>query len=154
MSDLHRDLTLQGVEALADAQDITAERRPDGLYEIRVVSSSEAVAMLMQCLRLLMAVSGRIHGQVRREQVHAKADETVQKLRDQERAVARLYWEFRDKGYRHRIAVACTLETSRVCQQLGWTKTDVGYCMKVYSKEQCYLSVPGPNHNLEVTICD
>jgi hypothetical protein len=142
--DLHRGLTLQGVERLANEQDIIVTGTGNDMYLIQITTSSEAVAMTLQCLRLLMSVSGRIHGQVRREMTHERSAAMVLELRKDEQAIAKCYWDMRDKGYKHRACIEIAQEQapSLTGGRRRYDKTNVGHCVKTYPREYFLTELP------------
>ena len=142
---LIRGLVLQGLESLVDSQDLIVEPQPDGSYLIQLRTTSEALVTVMELLRLSTLLSGRVHHLVKREQVHLAANKQVEALRAQEMAVARLYYEYRQAGYKHRYSLQATVENSPECRQRGWDKAHVLYCTRAYSKEECLTTDLAPH---------
>ena len=139
---LHRDLVLHGLEKLAQAQDVTAERNAAGNYTVTIETSSEAVVMSLEVLRLVMLLTGRIYTAVDRAKTDYHSQEQVRALREKEKAVAEQYWCYRDQGFGHRKAIEATVQISEVCRNMQWTKTDVGYCVRNYPREYFALNEP------------
>ena len=142
MSNLHRDLVLQGLDNLVNKQDVAADRQPDGKYEVTISTESVAIAQTLEVLRLLTLVSGRIYNSIDRAHTHHTSQEKVRELRKKEQAVAAQYWIYRDQGFGHRKAIEATAQISEVCQQMQWDKTEVGYCVKQYPREYFALNAP------------
>lgn len=141
MPDLHRNLTLQGLDHLIKPGDIVTDKLPDGTFHVEITTSSELVAQTLQILRVLMLVSERIYKSIDRAETTSKSEDTVKALRDKEKAVAQQYWIYRDQGIAHRKAIEITCENSEVAQRMAWSKTDVGYCVRSYPKEYFLLNV-------------
>lgn len=145
MATLHRDLVLHNVEQLAQDQDIAAVRQPDGTYHVEIRTSSEAVAMSLQVLSLIMSIGERIYTMIDRAHTVSKAEAQVNDLRDKQKAVAEQYWCYRDQGMAHRVAIECTTQISDVARTMNWTKTDVGYCVRIFPKEYFTLNIEQTN---------
>ncbi len=119
-----------------------AERTDTGQYKVEITTSSEAVVMGLQVLRLAMAVADRVYASIDRAALADRSQETVRALREKEKAVAEQYWIYRDQGMKHRVAIDCTVQISEVVQQMGWSKADVGYCVRSFPREYFQLNLP------------
>jgi hypothetical protein len=142
VQNLHRDLTLQGLDKLTHQAEIEAERQTDGQYHVQITTSSQAVVMGLEVLRLAMLVADRVYSSIDRAALAHRSDETVRALREKEKAVAEQYWIYRDQGMKHRVAIDCTVQISEVAQQQGWSKQDVGYCVRLFPREYFQLNLP------------
>lgn len=137
----NRHMTLQGLEHLAQTQDIAATKVA-GQYHVEITTTSESVAMSLQVLRLVMAVTERVYTAIERETSACHAVEMTERLRRDEQAVAKYYWACVDQGLKHRRAIAATVEYCETAKNRQWNKTDVGYCVKSFSREACLLNLP------------
>jgi hypothetical protein len=145
---LHRALTLQGLQNLTAPGDIYAEALGNDKYKVYFTVHGEHMVKLMQVLTALSAVSDQIYTQVDRAHVRELADNQVQQLRDDERAIAQCYWQYREQ-YKHRDCIAIVQEKVAELTQgrrSNYTKTDIGYCVKSYPKET--LALPGPEQEV------
>lgn len=153
MTQLHRDLVLQGLSRLVNDASVEAEKQDNGAYKVEIETTSETMAMSLEVLRLVMTVAGRVYQSIDRAHVRALADAKVEALRAKERAVAEQYWIYREQGMAHRIAIDCTVQISEVCQQMQWTKTDVWHCVKAFPREMLALN-PKPKEVGHETECE
>lgn len=149
MSTLHRELTLTGLDHLVNGQQIQAVSLGQDEYEVTIRVKGEAMAMMLQVIRLLSLTTTRIYKEVDRAAIQERSEVMVSHLREDEQAVALFYWQLRDKGYKHRKAVQITHGDCATVKHRRFTKADIWHFVKCYPREQCLL----PERNeLEVLV--
>jgi hypothetical protein len=139
MSTLHRDMTLSGLDRLVNGQLIEAEPLGNDEYKVTLIVKGEAMAMMINVIRLLSLTTTRIYKEVDRAAIMERSEETVKVLREDEQAVALFYWQLRDKGYKHRKAVLITFHDCATVKNRNFTKADIWHFVKCYPKEHCLL---------------
>jgi hypothetical protein len=139
MSTLHRDMTLPGLDRLVNGQLIEAEPLGNDEYKVTLTVKGEAMAMMINVIRLLSLTTTRIYKEVDRAAIMERSEETVKVLREDEQAVALFYWQLRDKGYKHRNAVLITFHDCATVKHRSFSKADIWHFVKCYPKEQIAL---------------
>ena len=140
MSTLHRDMTLPGLDRLVNGQVIEAEPLGNDEYKVTITVKGEAMAMMINVIRLLSLTTTRIYKEVDRAAIMERSDEQVQVLREDEQAVALFYWQLRDKGYKHRKAVLITFQDCATVKNRNFSKADIWHFVKCYPREVCLLA--------------
>jgi hypothetical protein len=142
MSTLHREITIPGFDRLVNGQQIQAVPLGQDEYEVTIKVKGEAMAMMLEVIRLLSLTTTRIYKEVGRAAIAERSDELVSHLREDEQAVALFYWQLRDKGYKHRKAVQITHGDCATVKQRRFTKADIWHFVKCYPRDYYLTSLP------------
>ena len=109
---------------------------PDrGAYVVTIRTTNEGLAQAMEVMRVLLGVSDRMYRAVRNTQAQEEGSRRARLIRFQQDALAKLYLEYRSRGYKHRAAIAIVAE-SEIAIRLAATKSDIGVFIKVYQHQQ------------------
>jgi hypothetical protein len=147
---LHRALTLQGLHELTAPGDVFAESLGNDCYDVTFRVRGEGMAKLIQVLAALSTVGEQIYTQIDRAHIRERADEKVRQLRQDQQAIAKCYWEYRDR-YKHRDCIAIAHEKVSALtegRRAAYSKTDIGYCVRAFPLEYFQDLLEGPEQEL------
>ena len=120
--------------------DVTSEMRPDKKIVVTIVTDEPAAVRLLEVIHLLLGISDRVIRSVKNTASYERAQAQVQAQHEQQQAIARSYYQYRQKGYKHRTAMACVQETE-LAKSLNYTKTEIGACVRAFPEQALVLSL-------------